>query len=244
MSLFRRGQSSPTTEAERRQKSEERAARSEVIRQARSAVKAMTRPEPQYGLYTSALLVILGLVSFLSKDVAQQYEKVHGKVKAVNVVVAPYHSQEAAILIVLAVAAAVTIYWRRRLVTGIAFMLAAAIGVGTPFPNGYSDLKWLAFLVPAAYVFWMLIFRMNKEQKAWLSRNSPAASASGAASTRNSGRRSGGTKPAASRSGRGKTQPATTASGRPLPTQSARYTPPRQAQAQTRQKTRAGGRKP
>ncbi len=242
MSLLRRGQSSPTTEAERRRKSEERAARSEVIRQARSAVKAMTRPEPQYGLYTSALLVILGLVSFLSRDVAQQYEKIHGKVKAVNVVVAPYHSQEAVILTVLAVAAAVTIYWRRRLVTGIAFMLAAAIGVGTPFPSGYSDLKWLAFLVPAAYVFWMLIFRMNKEQKAWLSRNSPAASASGTASARSSGRRPGATKPAASRSGRAKTQPPTTASGRPLPTPNARYTPPRQAE--TRQKTRSGGRKP
>lgn len=240
MSLLRRGPSSPATEEQRRQKSEERAARSELIRQARSAVKAMTRPEPQYGLYTSAFLLVLGLVSFLSKDVAEQYHKVNGKLKTVNVIVPPHHSEEAVIMMLLAVAAAVTIYWRRRLVTGIAFMLAAAIGVGTPFPNGYSDLKWLAFLVPAAYVFWMLIFRMNKEQKAWLSRRSPAAASGGASMA--PPRRSGGAKPASSRSARAKSQPATTASGRPLPAQSARYTPPRKAQA--RQKTRAGGRKP
>lgn len=244
MNLLGRGQSSPTTEAQRRQKSQDRAARSDLIRQARSAAKEMKRPEPLYGIYTSAFLLLVGLVSFLSKDVASQEQKVHGKYKTFNVTVLPYHSQEAVILMVLAVAAAITIYWRRRLVTGIAFMLAAAIGVGTPLPNGYADGKWLGFLVPAGYVLWMLIFRMNKEQKSWLQERRPAGATSGGGPARSSGGQARGTKAASSRSGRGKDQPATTPSGRPLPTQSARYTPPRQAQAQGRQKTRAGSRKP
>ena len=237
MSLLRRGESSPATEAERRQKAEERAARSELVRQARAASKEMRKPEPSYGLYTSAFLILVGLVSFLSTDVVHgQVKGSDGKFHATTTIVPPYHSQEAVILIALAVAAAVTIYWRRRLVTGIAFMLAAAIGVGTPLPKGLSDGMWLAFLVPAGYVLWMLIFRMNKEQKAWLDAHRPARASAGAGAARSASRKSTAPKGTRARSSRGK-QEARTASGRPLPTPNARYTPPAQ-------KTRAGGRKP
>ena len=237
MSLLRRGQSSPATEAERRQRAEERAARSELVRQARAASKEMRKPEPAYGLYTSAFLLLVGLVSFLSTDVVHgQVKGSDGKFHATTTIVPPHHSQEAIILVVLAAAAAVTIYWRRRLVTGIAFMLAAAIGVGTPLPKGFSDGMWLAFLVPAAYVLWMLIFRMNKEQKAWLDQHRPARASSGAGAARSASRNGAAPKGTRARSGRSK-QEARTASGRPLPAASSRYTPPAQ-------KTRAGGRKP
>ena len=194
----------------------------------------MRKPEPAYGLYTSAFLVLVGVVSYLSTDLAKQQRKVGHKYVTYNVTV--HHPEEALILIVLAVAAAVTIYWRRRLVTGIAFMLAAAIGVGTPLPKGFSDGMWLAFLVPAAYVLWMLIFRMNKEQKAWLDEHRPARASAGAGAARTASRKGVAAKGARARPGRAKPEPKT-ASGRPLPAANARYTPPAQ-------KTRAGGRKP
>ena len=47
-------------------------------------------------------------------------------------------------------------------------MIAAAVGIGAPLPKTLSGAMWLTFLVPAGYVLWLLMFRMNKEQKAWL----------------------------------------------------------------------------
>ena len=44
-------------------------------------------------------------------------------------------------------------------------MLTAAIGMGVPFPNGLKDLPYLTFIVPAGYVLWMLMFRMNKHKR-------------------------------------------------------------------------------
>lgn len=228
MSLFRRG-SPPESDEERKQKAEQRAARMELVKEARVATKEMKPPEPSRGLYVSAFLVLLGVVSYLGTDIAKATKKVHGKVVTYNVVV--HHPSEAVILIFLALVAAATIYWKRRLVTGIAFMLTAAVGVSTPLPKSLSDAMWLAFLVPAAYVLWMLIFRMNKEQKAWLDARRPASAAASGATRSSAGR----AKANRSRSRDSKVQ--TTASGRPLPAPSRRYTPPRQ-------KTKAGQRKP
>jgi hypothetical protein len=219
---------SPESEEERKRRSEERSARMELVRQARLATKEMKPPEPARGLYVSAFLVLVGVVSYLGTDVERAQKKLHGKLVTYDVVV--HHPAEAVILIFFALVAASTIYWRRRLVTGIAFMLTAAIGVGTPLPKSLSDLTWLAFLVPAAYVLWMLIFRMNKEQKSWLEAHRPAAARSGPAGRPGSGK----AKNSGSR-GRGSTAQ-TTASGRPLPAPNRRYTPPRQkAQAKAGQ---------
>jgi hypothetical protein len=232
MSLLSR-RSAPESAQERQQKAEQRASRMDLVKQARTATKEMRPPEPVRGLYVSAFLVAIALLSYLSTDTAQEQVK-HGK-KTVSHSVLVHHPAQAVILILLAVAAGASIYWKRRLVTGIAFMLAAAIGVGTPLPKDLSDVTWLAFLVPAAYVLWMLIFRMNKEQKAWLDERRPAAASAGSGAGRASGRKPAGAKANGSRSGKAKV--ATTANGRPVPPASGRYTPPRQ-------RSKAGGRKP
>jgi hypothetical protein len=218
---------SPESDEERQRRSQERSARMELVKEARAATKEMKPPEPVRGLYVSAFLVLLGVVSYLGTDVQRAEKKLHGKVVTYDVVV--HHPQEAIILIFLALVAAGTIYWRRRLVTGIAFMLTAAIGVGTPLPKSISDATWLAFLVPAAYVLWMLVFRMNKEQKSWLDDRRPASAGAGNASSR-AGRAKAG--PSRGRD----TKAQATSSGRPLPAPNRRYTPPRQ-------KVKAGQRK-
>jgi hypothetical protein len=228
VSLFRRS-SSQLNDEERKRRSQERATRMELVREARVATKEMKPPEPSRGLYVSAFLVLLGVVSYLGTDVQRAQKKLNGKVVTYDVVV--HHPAEAVILIFLALVAAGTIYWKRRLVTGIAFMLTAAIGVGTPLPKSISDATWLAFLVPAAYVLWMLIFRMNKEQKSWLDARRPATAGAGATARPTGGK----AKANGSRSRDSKAQ--TTASGRPLPAPSRRYTPPLQ-------KAKAGQKKP
>jgi hypothetical protein len=228
MNLFGRSTASRESAEQRRQKAQERAARMERIREARLATRMMEPPEPVRGLYVAAFLVAVGLVSFLSTDIGTGTKTVHGKTVATQVVVAP-HNITALLEIVLALAAAASIYWRRRLVTGIVFMLAAAIGFGTPLPKGYTDGTWLAFGVPAAYVLWMLIFRMNKQQKAWLTENSPQSNRAPARAGRNTAKRStGAASPAsAGRGRRGKDAQPATAGGRPLPPPSRRYTPPK-----------------
>jgi hypothetical protein len=212
----------------------------DLVRQARKATSAMEPPEPSRGLYVSAYLVAVGIVSYLSKDVGEVYKKVDGKTKALTETLPP-HPATALTLVVLALGAAATIYWRRRYLTGIAFMLTAAIGIGVPFPNGLKDLAYLTFIVPAGYVLWMLMFRMNKQQKAWLASHSSAASRSGASrgagraqpERKQADRKQGGT----ARSRRARDEPAVTANGRQLPPNSGRYTQPRP-------KSRAGARKP
>jgi hypothetical protein len=228
MNLFGRATLTRESAEQRREKAQARAARMERVREARLATKMMEPPEPVRGLYVAAFLVAVGLVSFLSTDVETGTKTTHGKTVATQIVVPP-HNTSAIIEIVLAIAAAASIYWRRRLVTAIAFMLAAAIGFGTPLPKGYTDGAWLAFGVPAAYVLWMLIFRMNKQQKAWLAENSPSANPVPGRAGRNTTKRSA-TAPAPPSSGRarrGKDAQATTATGRPLPPPSRRYTPPK-----------------
>ncbi len=138
----------------------------DLIRQARKASSSMQDPEPVRGLMVAGFLVLVGLVSYFSTDSEQVSQKVHGKTEIVSQAVT--HPATAVLLVVIALAAAGTIYWRKRYVTGIAFMIAAAVGIGAPLPKSLSDGMWLTFLVPAGYVLWLLMFRMNKEQKAWL----------------------------------------------------------------------------
>jgi hypothetical protein len=95
-------------------------------------------------------------------------------------------------------------------------------------------MAYLTFIVPAGYVLWMLMFRMNKQQKAWLAAHS---SASRSAPARGSGRPQSERKQATTaRSRRGREEPVVTVNGRALPPNSGRYTQPRN-------KSRPGARK-
>jgi len=203
----------------------------DLVRQARQATSPMEPPEPSRAIYVSAFLLAVGVLSYLSTDISQVYQKVGGKTKTETENVT--HPATAVVLIVLALATAGTVYWRKRYVTGIAFMLTAAIGMGVPFPNGLKDLAYLTFIVPAGFVLWMLIFRMNKQQKAWIASHS---SASRSSSARSSGRQEERKAATTSRSRRAGAEPVVTANGRALPANSGRYTQPRQ-------KSRPGARK-
>jgi hypothetical protein len=219
-------QASTPPQTERQQKAAQRASRMDLVRQARKASSAMQDPEPVRGLLVAGFLVAVGLLSYFATDVEQVSEKVHGKTQVVSQTIT--HPATAVLLVVVAVVCAVTIYWRRRYVTGIAFMIAAAIGIGAPLPKNLSDLMWLTFLVPAGYVLWLLMFRMNKEQKAWLaahgaSSQSAGGSSSGATSTKKSQRGQPGASGSRSRK---KNEVAVSATGRRLPENSGRYTRP------------------
>lgn len=225
MSLLRRSELTPEQQAEREQQRELKSVRLARVQKARSATRVMQSPEPRWGIYVSVLLVAISMYSFFSADVYAKTSTVKGKTHVTYLPTT--HPPQALLLLIFAVGAATTIYWRRRLVTGIAFMLAAAVGLDILAPQAASGLQYVAFGAPAVYVLWMLIFRMNKEQKELLAEMTPATrGASGAA--RNSSRRAAAT-PASdsSRGRRGSRAPATTATGRALPPSSGRYTPPR-----------------
>ncbi len=219
----------PTTEqGEKQQKAAQKASRMDLIRQARKASSSMQDPEPVRGLMVAGFLVLVGLVSYFSTDSEQVSQKVRGKTEVVSQAVT--HPATAVLLVVIALAAAGTIYWRKRYVTGIAFMIAAAVGIGAPLPKSLSDGMWLTFLVPAGYVLWLLMFRMNKEQKAWLaahgaSNQSASSTSSSAGSARQKSSQRGQAASTNSRS-RKKDQAAVSSSGRPLPENSGRYTRP------------------
>ena len=144
----------------------------------------------------------------------------------------PAHPEGAVLLMVLAAVSAASIHRRSRFLSGVLFMLAGAVGNGTPLPKDLSDLVWGSFLAPTAYVLWMLIFRMNKQQKDWIAKHGPAPGTAGSA---RSARGAKGTKyqPAPTRQARGArsrrstSAPVITATGRPLPAGNGRYTPPR-----------------
>jgi len=223
VSLLRRGPASSEAERERKQKAELRAVRLERTREARAATRMMVAPEHKYGIYVSIVLVLVAVYSFLSTDVGQVNEPVHGKAHYVQATLPP-HPAQAIVLLIFALAAAATIYWRRRLVSGLSYIVTGFFAIQTPLPKAASDLAYFLFLVPAGYAFWMLMFRMNKEQKAWLNEHYPPAGGTAAAATRNSTRRaaaSGG--PA--RSSRGSS--ASAGASRAAQIRSGRYTPPR-----------------
>jgi hypothetical protein len=203
---------SQSTPSEKQQKAADRSSRMDLVRQARKATSAMVDPEPVRGLMVAAFLVAVGLVSYLSKDVQEVSKKVHGKTSVVDQAVT--HPETAVLLIVLAVAAAVSIHWRRRYVTAVAFMICAAIGIAAPLPSTLSDLMWVTFLAPAGYVLWMLMFRMNKEQKAWIAARRPKEAAQTAPQARSNGQATKSKAPAKS-------------SARATTTSSGRYTPPK-----------------
>jgi hypothetical protein len=233
------GAAATSAQSERQQKESKRASRMDLIRQARRASSAMQDPEPVRGLMVAGFLVLVGLVSYFSTDSEQVSQKVHGKTQVVSQSIT--HPATAILLVVVALVAAGTIYWRKRYVTGIAFMVAAAVGIGAPLPKTLSDGMWLTFLVPAGYVLWMLMFRMNKEQKAWLAAHGAANQSAGGTSSSSSSRQksssSRGQTAASSSRSRKKDQVAISTSGRPLPENSGRYTRPQS-------KPKAGQRRP
>ena len=233
------GTAATLDQSERQQKASKRASRMDLIRQARKASSGMQDPEPVRGLMVAGFLVLVGLVSYFSTDSEQVSQKVHGKTQVVSQTIT--HPATAILLVVVALVAAGTIYWRKRYVTGIAFMVAAAVGIGAPLPKSLSDGMWLTFLVPAGYVLWLLMFRMNKEQKAWLAAHGAANQGSAGASSTSSGRQksssSRGQAATSTSRSRKKDEVAVSASGRPLPENSGRYTRPQS-------KPKAGQRRP
>jgi hypothetical protein len=215
-------------QTERQQKAAQRSSRMDLVRQARKASSAMQDPEPVRGLMVAGFLVLVGLVSYFSTDTEQASKKLHGKTVMYSETIT--HPATAILLVVVALICAATIYWRKRYVTGIAFMIAAAVGIGAPLPKSLSDGMWLTFLVPAGYVLWMLMFRMNKEQKAWLAAHGASSQSAGNTSSAGTSRQKSSSQrsqaAASSSRSRKKEQTAVSATGRPLPQNSGRYTRP------------------
>ena len=221
MPLLRRTPKQVLTPEQKRQRAEASQQRMAFMREARAAVRGMQKPEPVRGLYVSIFLAAVAVYSYLSTDIETLTKTVNHKTVSYTATV--QHPAAAVVLLVIAIAGAVSIYWKRRMVTGIAFMLGAALGIGTPLPKTVGGYQWAIFVVPAGYVLWMLICRMNKEQKAYMSKHRPAAAAAPPARSR-----AGERAPARTSRGRRKQEPVpTTPSGRPLPPPSRRYTPPK-----------------
>lgn len=235
MNLLRRSRgAAPLSDAERAQKAELRTQRMAMAREARRASSVMRTPEPIWGIYVGAFLVALGLISYLSPDWGQVSKTVHGKTTLVHEIV--HYPPQATLLIALTLIAAGSIYWRKRWVTGIAFLMTAMIGLSTPLPQSMQDLTWAGFLAPAGYTMWVMILRLNKDQKDWLAKNSPVHAAQPGPASRKPAR-SGRNQVSRSRSRSGANAPAATNTGRAGPTPSGRYTPPRP-------KSKASPRKP
>jgi len=218
----------------RKQKGRDRAAYQELRREAAKATSALEDPEPKRALYVAAVMVVLAVFSFFGKDVYLKAVTVHGK--SVTHWAPVTYPPTAIIVIVVTVAAVVSIYWKRRYVTAIAFFVAGVLGIDTPFPTGLTDLEYLIFAAGAGYFIWVIMFRMNKQKKAWISAHQPKASRSasstsaGTASSRQSQcKRPGGGQAAAqaARSRKAKADaPVVTATGRALPASNSRYTRP------------------
>ncbi|HXR22583.1 MAG TPA: hypothetical protein VN786_08515 [Acidimicrobiales bacterium] len=218
----------------RKQKAADRASYQELRRQAAKATSAMQDPEPRRGLYVGAFMVGLAALSYFGKDVYPKLSTVHGK--TVTHWLPITHPETAIILFLVTVGAAVSIYWRRRYVTAIAFFVAGVLGIDTPFPTGLTDLEYLVFATGGGYFIWVIMFRMNKQKKEWMSAHSPKASRSGSSTSPSSGsskqsrrKRSGGGQAAApaARSRKAKAdEPVVTATGRALPASNSRYTRP------------------
>jgi len=226
VSLLRRSASAaPHDGTERKQKAEQRAKRMALARQARQASSTMRAPEPLYGIYVSVFMVGVGLVSYLSTDWGEIEKKVNGKVTYVHGLV--QHPAQAVPLIALTLVAGASIYWRKRWVTGILFLMTAMIGLSTPLPKSLQDVTWAGFLVPAGYTMWIMILRLNKDQKDWIAKNGPARSDHGSPGNRKAQQSSTRNQVSRSRSHRAGTGPATGSAARPASTSSGRYTPPR-----------------
>lgn len=218
----------------RKQKSADRASYQELRREAAKATSALEDPEPRRALYVAAVMVGLAVFSYFGNDVYPKAVTVHGK--STTHWAAITHPETAIIVFVVTMVAAGSIYWKRRYVTAIAFFVAGVLGIDTPFPAGLTDLEYLIFAAGAGYFIWVIMFRMNKQKKQWISDHqpkasrSPASTSSGGGSSRQSQRkRPGGNQAAAqaARSRKAKAEaPVVTATGRALPSSNSRYTRP------------------
>ena len=165
----------------RKQKGRDRAAYQELRREAAKATSALEDPEPKRALYVAAVMVVLAVFSFFGKDVYLKAVTVHGK--SVTHWAPVTYPPTAIIVIVVTVAAVVSIYWKRRYVTAIAFFVAGVLGIDTPFPTGLTDLEYLIFAAGAGYFIWVIMFRMNKQKKQWISDHQPKTSRSASSSS-------------------------------------------------------------
>ncbi|MGD0809835.1 MAG: hypothetical protein ABSA91_09015 [Acidimicrobiales bacterium] len=218
----------------RKQKAADRASYQELRREAAKATSALEDPEPRRALYVAAAMVGLAVFSYFGSDVYPKVTTVHGKSSTHWLPIT--HPETAIIVFLVTVAAAVSIYWKRRYVTGIAFFVAGVLGIDTPFPTGLTDLEYLIFAAGAGYFIWVVMFRMNKQKKQWISDHSPKASRSTSSSSSSGGnsRQSQRKRPAggqaaaqAARSRKAKADaPVVTATGRALPASNSRYTRP------------------
>jgi hypothetical protein len=218
----------------RKQKSADRASYQELRREAAKATSALEDPEPRRAIYVAAVMVGLAVFSYFGNDVYPKAVTVHGK--STTHWAAITHPETAIIVFVVTMVAAGSIYWKRRYVTAIAFFVAGVLGIDTPFPTGLTDLEYLIFAIGAGYFIWVIMFRMNKQKKQWISDHQPKASRSasstsaGTAGGRQSQRkRPGGNQAAAqaARSRKAKAEaPVVTATGRALPSSNSRYTRP------------------
>jgi hypothetical protein len=218
----------------RKQQGRDRAAYQELRREAAKATSALEDPEPKRALYVAAVMVVLAVFSFFGKDVYLKAVTVHGK--SVTHWAPVTYPPTAIIVIVVTVAAVVSIYWKRRYVTAIAFFVAGVLGIDTPFPTGLTDLEYLIFATGAGYFIWVIMFRMNKQKKQWISDHQPKAGRSASSPSAASGsarqsqrKRPGGNQAAAqaARSRKAKADtPVVTATGRALPASNSRYTRP------------------
>ncbi|MGC8627256.1 MAG: hypothetical protein ACP5VR_06800 [Acidimicrobiales bacterium] len=218
-----------------------RAARMQSVRQARKATSQMEPPEPRYGLYVAAFMVAVAVISLVSTDSEEVTKKVGKTTTTVWQVVPHYQVVPAAIaVLVLVSASAVTIYWRRRLVTMMAFMLTAALSISLPLPKSLADLRWGLYLVPLGYAMWVF-WRQNKAQKTLLAtanagRQAPAQSATSSSGNSRRPQASRANAPT-SRTKRKNEAQVFAPTGRPLPPSSGRYTRP-QARPRTGQRKR------
>jgi hypothetical protein len=220
----------------RKQKAADRASYQELRKEAAKATSALQDPEPRRALYVAAVMVGLAVFSYFGDDVYPKTTTVHGK--SATHWLAITHPETAIIVFLVTVAAAVSIYWKRRYVTAIAFFVAGVLGIDTPFPTGLTDLEYLIFAAGAGYFIWVIMFRMNKQKKEWISAHSPkparsasSTSAGGGSSRQSQRKRPGGGQAAAQAARARKTAksdaPVVTATGRALPASNSRYTRPR-----------------
>ena len=219
----------------RKQKSADRASYQELRREAAKATSALEDPEPRRALYVAAAMVALAAFSYFAHDITQKVTTVHGKSVTHSVPIT--HPEQTILVFVVTLVAAGSIYWKRRYVTAITFFVAGVLGVNMPFPTGLANLWYLIFAAGGGYFIWVIMFRMNKQKKEWISAHSPkpartASSASaGNGSSRQSQRKRPGGGQAAAQAARARKAakadaPVVTATGRALPVSNSRYTRP------------------
>ncbi len=139
-------------ELNRKQKTADRASYQELRRQAAKVTSALEGPEPRRGIYVAVVMVALAAFSYFGQDVYPKMTTVHGK--SVEHWEPITHPETAILVFLVTVAAAVSIHWKRRYVTAIAFFVAGVLGIDTPFPSGLTDLEYLIFAIGAGYFVW------------------------------------------------------------------------------------------